>query len=32
MKIPEQFKKNIDFLTIDLVIQDEKSLIELLTK
>jgi tetraacyldisaccharide 4'-kinase len=32
MKIPEQFKKNIDFLAIELVIQDEKKLIELLTK
>jgi len=32
MKIPEQFKKEIDFLAIDLVIQDEKKLIELLTK
>ena len=32
MKIPEQFKKDIDFLAIDLVIQDEKKLIELLTK
>jgi len=32
MKIPEKFKKEINFLTIDLVIQDEKKLIELLTK
>ena len=32
MKIPEQFKKDIDFLAIDLVIQDEKKLIELLTR
>jgi len=32
MQIPEKFKKEIDFLTIDLVIQDEKKLIELLTK
>jgi tetraacyldisaccharide 4'-kinase len=32
MKIPEEFKKEINFLTIDLVIQDEKKLIELLTK
>ena len=32
MKIPEQFKKDIDFLAIELVIQDEKKLIELLTK
>jgi tetraacyldisaccharide 4'-kinase len=32
MKIPEEFKKEINFLTVDLVIQDEKKLIELLTK
>jgi len=32
MKIPEEFKKEINFLTIDLVIQDEKKLIELITK
>ena len=32
MKIPQEFKKEINFLTIDLVIQDEKKLIELLTK
>ena len=32
MKIPEEFKKEINFLTIDLVIQDEGKLIELLTK
>ena len=32
MKIPEQFKKDIDFLAIELVIQDEKKVIELLTK
>ena len=32
MKIPEQFKKDIDFLAIDLVIQDEEKLIKLLTK
>ena len=32
MKIPEQFKKDIDFLAIELVIQVEKKLIELLTK
>ncbi len=32
MKIPEQFRNNIDFLAIDLVVQDEKKLIELLTK
>ena len=32
MKIPEKFKKDIDYLTIDLVIRDEKILIELLTK
>ena len=32
MKIPEEFKKEINFLTIDLVVQDERKLIELLTK
>ena len=32
MKIPEEFKKEINFLTIDLIIQDERKLIELLTK
>ena len=32
MKIPEKFKKKIDFLAIDLFIQDERKLIELLTK
>ena len=32
MKIPEKFKKDIDYLIIDLVIRDEKKLIELLTK
>jgi tetraacyldisaccharide 4'-kinase len=32
MKIPKEFKKNIDFLNIDLVIQDERKLIELLTR
>jgi len=32
MKIPEEFKKEINFLTIDLVIQDEKKLIQLITK
>jgi tetraacyldisaccharide 4'-kinase len=32
MKIPEKFKEKINFLAIDLVIQDEKKLIELLTK
>ncbi len=32
MKIPEKFKKEINFLAIDLVIQDERKLIELLTK
>ena len=32
MKIPQEFKKEINFLTIDLVIQDERKLIELLTK
>ena len=30
MKIPEKFKKEIEFLTIDLIIQDENRLIELL--
>ena len=32
MKIPEKFKTEIDFLAIDLIIKDEKKLIELLTK
>jgi len=32
MKIPGKFKKKIDFLAIDLVIQDEKKLIDLLIK
>ena len=32
MKIPEEFKREINFLSIDLVIQDERKLIELLTK
>jgi tetraacyldisaccharide 4'-kinase len=32
MKVPEKFKKDINFLAIDLVIEDEKKLIELLTK
>jgi tetraacyldisaccharide 4'-kinase len=32
MKIPEKFKKEIDFLAIDLIIKDEKKLIELLTR
>jgi tetraacyldisaccharide 4'-kinase len=32
MKIPQEFKKEIDFLTIDLIIHDERKLIELLTK
>ena len=32
MKIPEEFKKEINISTIDLVIQDEEKLIELLTK
>ena len=32
MKIPKEFKKEINFLTIDLIIQDERKLIELLTK
>ena len=30
MKIPEEFKKEIDFITIDLIIQDEEKFIELL--
>ena len=32
MKIPQEFKKEINFLTIDLIIQDERKLIELLNK
>ena len=32
MKIPEKFKKEIDYLAIDLVIQNKKKLIELLTR
>ena len=32
MKIPQEFKKEINFLTIDLIIQDERKLIELLIK
>jgi len=32
MKIPQEFKKEINYLTIDLIIQDEIKLIELLTK
>jgi len=32
MKIPQVFKKEINFLTIDLIIQDERKLIKLLTK
>ena len=32
MEIFKQFKKEINFLTIDLIIQDERKLIELLTK
>ena len=32
VKIPKNFKKKIDFLAIDLIIQDERKLIELLTK
>ena len=32
MKIPQEFKKEINFLTIDLIIQNEEKLIELLTK
>ena len=32
MKIPQEFKKEINFLTIDLIIQNERELIKLLTK
>ena len=32
MKIPVEYQKEINFLTIDLIIQDEKKLIELLVK
>ena len=32
MKIPQEFKKEINYLTIDLIIQDERKLIKLLTK
>jgi tetraacyldisaccharide 4'-kinase len=32
MKIPQEFKNEINFLNIDLIIQDERKLIELLTK
>jgi len=32
MKIPEKFKEKINFLSVDLVIQDEGKLIELITK
>jgi len=32
MKIPQEFKKEINFLTIDLIIQNERKLIKLLTK
>ena len=32
MKIPQEFKNEINFLSIDLIIQDERKLIELLTK
>jgi len=32
MKIPEKFKEEINFLSVDLVIQDEGKLIELITK
>ncbi len=32
IKIPEKFKTKIDFLEIDLIIQDEEKLIELLTR
>ncbi len=31
MRVPDEFKKEIDFLTIDLVIKDEEKLIELLS-
>ena len=30
MKIPEKFKKEIDFIAIDLIIQNEEKFIELL--
>ena len=30
MKIPEEFKKEIDFIAIDLIIQNEEKFIELL--
>ena len=32
MKIPEKFKEEINFLSIDVIIQDEKKLVELLKK
>ena len=32
MKIPEIFRKQIDFVSIDLIIQNERELIKLLTK
>ena len=32
MKIPQEFKKEINYLTIDLIIQDVRKLVELLTK
>ena len=32
MKIPEEFKKEIEYLNIDLIIQNENKLIELLNK
>ena len=32
MKIPQEFKKEINYLNIDLIIRDERKLIELLTK
>ena len=32
MKIPQEFKKEINFLTVDLIIQNERELIKLLTK
>ena len=32
MKIPKKFKKEINFLSIDVIIQNENELIELLKK
>ena len=32
MKIPEEFKKEIEFINIDLIIQNENKLIEFLNK